>query len=72
MPETCWAVFERRAINLRDWCIWLVDLFECVMMQGLTNPKKNVKYHRYKENEKLHKNALILWLNFSYEHYAHS
>jgi hypothetical protein len=28
MPETCWAVFERRTINLRDWCIWLVDLFE--------------------------------------------
>ena len=30
MPETCWAVFERRAINLRDWCIWLVDLFEFI------------------------------------------
>ena len=28
MPETCWAVFKWRAINLRDWCIWLVDLFE--------------------------------------------
>jgi len=25
-PETCWALFERRAINLRDWSIWLVDL----------------------------------------------
>jgi len=30
MPETCWAVFERQAINLRDWCIWLVDLFEWI------------------------------------------
>jgi len=39
MPETYWAVFERRAINLRDWCICLVDLFECMMMHGLTNPK---------------------------------
>jgi len=39
IPETCWAVFKRQAINLRDWCIWLVDLFECVMMHGLTNPK---------------------------------
>jgi nitrate/nitrite-specific signal transduction histidine kinase len=39
MSETCWAVFKRRAIHLRDWCIWLVDLFECTMMQGLTNPK---------------------------------
>jgi len=27
-PETCWAVFKRQAINLRHWCIWLVDLFE--------------------------------------------
>ena len=30
MPETCWAVFEWRAINLGDCCIWLVDLFEWV------------------------------------------
>jgi len=30
MPETCWAVFKRRAINLRDWYIWLVDLFEFI------------------------------------------
>jgi hypothetical protein len=29
MPETCWAIFKRQAIKLRDWCIWLVDLFEC-------------------------------------------
>jgi len=28
MSETCWAVFKRQAIKLRDWCIWLVDLFE--------------------------------------------
>jgi len=28
MPETSWVVFERRAINLKDWCIWLVGLFE--------------------------------------------
>jgi len=39
MPETCWAVFKRQAINLRDWCIWLVDLFEYMMMHRLTNPK---------------------------------
>jgi len=42
IPETCWAVFERRAINLRDFCVWLVDLFECIMMHGLTNPKLTV------------------------------
>ena len=30
MPETRWAVFKRRTKNLRDWCIWLVDLFECI------------------------------------------
>ena len=28
IPETGWAVFKRRAINLRNWCIWLVDSFE--------------------------------------------
>ena len=27
MPKTCWAVFKRQALKLRDWCIWLVDLF---------------------------------------------
>jgi len=39
MPETCWTVFKRQAINLKDLCIWLVDLFEYMMMHGLTNPK---------------------------------
>jgi len=27
-PETCWAVHEHQVINLRNFCIWLVDLFE--------------------------------------------
>jgi len=27
-PETCWAVHKRQVINLRNCCIWLVDLFE--------------------------------------------
>ena len=26
--ETCWAVFKRQVINLRNFCIWLVDSFE--------------------------------------------
>ena len=39
MPETCWAVFKRQAIKLRDRCILLVDLFEYMMMHELTNPK---------------------------------
>jgi hypothetical protein len=39
MPETCWIVFKRQVIKLRNWCIWLVDLFEYMMMHGLTNPK---------------------------------
>jgi hypothetical protein len=41
IPGTCWAVFKRQAIKLRDWCIWLVDLFEYMMMHGLTNPKSS-------------------------------
>jgi len=28
MPETCWAVFKRQAINLRSCCILLVDSVE--------------------------------------------
>ena len=44
MPETCWTVFKRQAINLRDLCIWLVDLFEYMMMHGLTNPKFRYTY----------------------------
>jgi hypothetical protein len=28
MPETCWAVFKRQAINLQNCCIWLVISFE--------------------------------------------
>jgi len=38
MPETCWAVFERQVINLRNCCIWLVDSVESMMMHGLANP----------------------------------
>jgi len=30
---------KRQAIKLRDCSIWLVDLFEYMMMHGLTNPK---------------------------------
>jgi hypothetical protein len=29
MSETCWVVSKWRPINLRGWCIWLFDLFEC-------------------------------------------
>jgi hypothetical protein len=28
IPETCWAVFKRQAINLRNCFIWFVDSFE--------------------------------------------
>jgi len=39
MTETYWVVFKRQAINLRDWCIWLVHLFEYITMHRLKNPK---------------------------------
>jgi hypothetical protein len=39
MPETCRAVFKRQAIKLRDWCIWLVYLFQYMMKHGLSNSK---------------------------------
>jgi hypothetical protein len=43
MPETCWAVFKRQAINLKSWCIWLVDSVESMIMHGLANPKFNIR-----------------------------
>jgi len=36
MPETCWAVFKRQTINMRNCCIWLVDSFESL--------EKSVRY----------------------------
>jgi hypothetical protein len=30
-PQTCWAVFKRRVISLRNCCIWLVDSFEWLL-----------------------------------------
>jgi hypothetical protein len=41
--KKCWAVFKRQAMNLRDWCVWLVDLFEYMMMHGLTNLEINLE-----------------------------
>jgi hypothetical protein len=38
MPETCWAVFKWQVINLRRYCIWLVDSVVSMMMHGLANP----------------------------------
>jgi hypothetical protein len=43
VPETCWAVFKRQAIKLRNWGIWLVELCECMMIHGLTNPPPQKK-----------------------------
>jgi hypothetical protein len=31
----------RRVLNVECWCIWLVELFEYMMMHGLKNPKWN-------------------------------
>ena len=55
MLETCWAVFKWQAINLRNCCIWLVDLFECMIVHGLTNLKINTNnyilfYSLYKDD----------------------
>jgi hypothetical protein len=38
MPETCSAVSKRQAVNLRNWCIWLVDSFEFRWYILLFNP----------------------------------
>jgi len=44
MLETCWAVFKRQVINLRSFCIWLVDSVESMMMHGLAIPKNTYFY----------------------------
>jgi hypothetical protein len=38
-PKTCWAVFKQQVVNLRNWCIWLVDSVESMMMHRPANPK---------------------------------
>jgi hypothetical protein len=49
MPETCRAVFKRQAINLRDWCIWLVDLFDSNRIFIINaNKKKSVMFSEKK------------------------
>ena len=42
-PETCWAVHKRRVINLRNCCIWLVDLFEIVPRAAGKNMLRVIK-----------------------------
>jgi hypothetical protein len=40
MPETCWAVFKRQVINLRNCFIWLVDsvkVWWCTDLQTLNS-----------------------------------
>ena len=54
MLETCWTVFKRQAINLRDWCIWLVDLFEYMMMHALTNPNCHFLLHHFMTQAIIH------------------
>ena len=50
MSKTCWAVFKWQAINLRDWCTWLVDLFEYMMMYRITNPEfKSLNKNYFKQ-----------------------
>ena len=51
MPETCWTVFKRQVINLRNCCIWLVDSVESMMMHGLVNPKfKRCRFQGHSTN----------------------
>ena len=49
IPETCWAVFKQQAVRLRDWCKWLVDLFEYKKMHGLTNTKNTQDYQSFSQ-----------------------
>jgi len=63
MPETCWAVFKRQEINLGDWCIWLVDLFELPVLQLMQNKSaamQNTKIEHHPTLTSLVQNSLFL------------
>ena len=63
MPETCWALFKRQAINLRDWCIWLVDLFEYMdLVEDLLNAYQTMGHNMSFEDSFL---TFQLGLHFS-------
>jgi hypothetical protein len=51
-PETCSAVHKRQVINLRNCCIWLVDLFE-MYDDARTCKFKNLLYVRISFSYKL-------------------
>jgi len=63
IPKTCWAVFKRQVINLRNCCICLVDSFECMMMHGLANPKRKKKHSCLKKGVK-HASTTTNFLTF--------
>jgi hypothetical protein len=43
-PETCWAKLKRQIINLWNFCIWLVNLFQKVSCFLLTAPSAISNY----------------------------
>jgi hypothetical protein len=63
MPEICWAVFKRQAINLRNCGILLVDSFECMIMHGLGNPKQYI-YCTLRKCSRVCQNTFIQWCFF--------
>jgi len=62
MPETCWAVFKRQVVNLRNWCIWLVDSVECYIDLTFIGPCI-VIYFYSKTNEMHQIRRFILFYN---------
>ena len=64
MKIKCWAVFKRQAIKLRDWYIWLVDLFEYMMMHGHTNPKFILYHWKKDQTDKNISQETAIWTAF--------
>ena len=61
MSETCWAAFERLAINLRYWCIWLADLFEWLLLLLLYHHYSHPHHHHHHQNR--HHPKHLSWIN---------
>ena len=59
-PKHVGLYLKRRAIKLRDWCVWLVDLFEYMMMHEHTNPKKLDKFIQFLTQSKVYKAIYVI------------
>jgi hypothetical protein len=62
-PETCWAVHKRQVINLRNCCIWLVDLLEFLSFLIFYGPYIVIYLHNINQQDALFYSKFISTIN---------